>query len=192
MKGGIPCANHRVSDPEHTGPREGIWCENDADAIVGDEAFCHSCLTRGAGAKRGPFGLKIDVASRGSLGLKLDDGKLRYELVDDAAEREFVGALSFGAVKYEPGNWRHVPDLAERYYGAARRHMVAARMGEKFDRESRMHHLGNAICCLHFWLAASLDEEDSISFETRLAEGLVTARRLRAERLAKAETTHRE
>lgn len=130
--------------------------------------------------------MKLDVATRGpggQQGSKDDPGKLRYDLVQDRAEREFVGALTHGAVNYGDGNWRNLEDLAERYFAAARRHMADARAGKRVDPGTMMHPLANAICCLHFWLASVLDEEDDASFEARLAEGIAVARRKRAERL---------
>ncbi len=123
-------------------------------------------------------------------GLKRDSGKLRYSLVDDRAEREVVGCLTYGATLYGDHNWREVENPVDRYYDAARRHMVAARGArERHDRETQMHHLAGAICSLHFLLAMDLSEVDDATFEERLQEGLATARALRAEREEAARQT---
>lgn len=94
-----------------------------------------------------------------SPGRKDDAGKLRYDLVDDAAEEALVSVLTFGAQKYSPGGWRHVPDAQARYFAALRRHLRAHRRGEKVDPESGLPHLAHAACCLHFMLALALEEE---------------------------------
>jgi hypothetical protein len=117
-------------------------------------------------------------------GMKLDDGKLDYSLIDATAEAEMVGVLTFGAIKYARGNWRKVADAENRYFSALRRHLHAARSGEDVDGETQMMHLANAACCLHFLLAIALEKRPKLvtSFATRLANGLHTARELRAAR----------
>ncbi len=56
----------------------------------------------------------------------------------------------FGAEKYEPDNWKHVPDSKRRYFDAAQRHLWAWKEGEQIDPESGKHHLAHALCCLTF------------------------------------------
>ena len=58
---------------------------------------------------------------RAALGHKDDLEKLRYDLVPVFAEAEVVKVLSYGAKKYAPGNWRHVPDAQARYLAVAPR-----------------------------------------------------------------------
>lgn len=121
-------------------------------------------------------------------GLKFDDGKLDYSLVDDAAEAEMVAVLTFGAVKYERGNWAHVEGAKVRYTSAIRRHLAAWRGGEALDPETGLHHLAHAACCVHFLLGIelpALGEEDLSPLRERLDHALVTARRLREQRLAR-------
>ena len=64
------------------------------------------------------------------VGRKFDRDKLRYDLVDDDAEAEFVAVLTFGSIKYEPGNWARVEDAQARYFAAVRRHLRSFRRGE--------------------------------------------------------------
>lgn len=90
------------------------------------------------------------------IGRKLDNGKLRYDLVPVIAEKRFVEVLTFGAGKYSPGNWRHVEKWRERYFAAARRHLAEWQAGEKFDPETGINHLAHAMCCVAFML--ELDE----------------------------------
>ena len=51
-------------------------------------------------------------------GRKFDGGKLQYGLVPPLALKEMVKVLTFGAEKYEPDNWKYVPDSKRRYFDA--------------------------------------------------------------------------
>jgi hypothetical protein len=90
-------------------------------------------------------------------GRKFDGGKLQYGLLPPLALRETVKVLTFGAEKYEPDNWRRVPDSHRRYFDAAQRHLWAYKEGEVIDPESGVNHIAHAICCLMFML--DLDEQ---------------------------------
>ena len=83
-------------------------------------------------------------------GRKFDGGKLRYGLVPPLALKATVEILTFGAEKYEPDNWKHVPDSKRRYFDACMRHMWAWKEGEKNDPETGKNHLAHALCCLMF------------------------------------------
>lgn len=98
---------------------------------------------------------KSQTATTG--GRKFDGGKLQYGLIPPYALEATVDVLTFGAEKYEPGNWIHVPDSKRRYFDAMQRHMWAWKMGEQIDPESGKHHLAHALCCLMF-----LYEHDTI------------------------------
>ena len=91
-------------------------------------------------------------------GRKFDEGKLQYGLVPPLALRETVKVLTFGAEKYEPDNWRRVPDGPRRYFDAAQRHLWEYKQGEKFDSETGVSHLAHALCCIMFML--DIDEEN--------------------------------
>lgn len=119
-------------------------------------------------------------------GVKYDTGKLRYELLDDAAMDELVAVLSYGAVLYEPGGWRHVEDGVERYVAAARRHLSAWRKGDLYDPESGLLHIGHFLCCALFLLGLEVEQNTDLqaSLPERLALALEKAAKLRAARLA--------
>ena len=89
-------------------------------------------------------------------GRKFDGGKLQYGLLPPLALRETVKVLTFGAEKYEPDNWRRVPEGPRRYFDAAQRHLWAYKTGEVEDPETGVSHLAHAICCIMFML--DLDE----------------------------------
>lgn len=83
-------------------------------------------------------------------GRKFDGGKLQYGLLPPLALAETVKVLTFGAEKYEPDNWKRVPDSKRRYFDAMERHIWAYKAGEVIDPESGIHHLAHAMCCLMF------------------------------------------
>jgi hypothetical protein len=87
-------------------------------------------------------------------GTKLDGGKSRLDLMVPEWELEVGKVLEFGCRKYADNNWQKVKGAEERYYAAARRHMLAYKMGEKNDPESGLSHIAHASCCLMFlhWL----------------------------------------
>lgn len=78
-------------------------------------------------------------------GRKFDQGKPRYGLLPPLALQEMARVLTYGAEKYEAGNWMHVPDSLDRYFDALQRHAWAWKMGEALDPESGMHHLAHAL-----------------------------------------------
>ena len=88
-------------------------------------------------------------------GRKYDGGKLRYDLVPALALEEVVKVITKGAEKYDPDNWKRVPEGRRRYYAATMRHMEAWRKGEKQD-EIGTHHIANAISNLMFILEKEL------------------------------------
>lgn len=83
-------------------------------------------------------------------GIKHDADKPRFDLIPPRAEEMLARVLTFGANKYAPGNWQHVPDAENRYIAAALRHINAQRIGEHSDPETGLPHLAHAMCCLAF------------------------------------------
>ena len=95
-------------------------------------------------------GLNGPTGCHYNAGQKHDAGKPAMHLIPANIEVEVSRVLQFGAEKYGPENWRLVPDLRNRYMGAAMRHVNAMRQGEALDEESGLHHAAHAICCLMF------------------------------------------
>lgn len=89
-------------------------------------------------------------------GRKFDSGKLQYGLIPPLALRAIVEVLTFGAEKYEPDNWKHVPDSKRRYFDATQRHLWAWKEGEQMDQETGKNHLAHALCCLMFLIEHDL------------------------------------
>lgn len=89
-------------------------------------------------------------------GVKLDAGKLRFDLIPLLAQLEFVHVLTFGVKKYGANNWWKVIGWRWRYVGAGLRHVFAYMAGkftgETYDKETGLHHLAHALCCFYFVL----------------------------------------
>ena len=83
-------------------------------------------------------------------GRKFDGNKLQYGLIPPLAQKAMVEILTFGAEKYEPDNWKYVPDSKRRYFDAMQRHLWAWKEGEQNDPETGKNHLAHAMCCLAF------------------------------------------
>jgi len=84
------------------------------------------------------------------IGIKFDSEKNRYDLIPPYALDEVARVLTYGARKYSPGNWRHVPEAEQRYFSAAQRHLWAFSRGEEKDPESGISHIAHAITSLFF------------------------------------------
>ncbi len=97
-------------------------------------------------------------------GRKFDSGKPRPELMPPYAEEEVARVLAFGAEKYDDDNWRLVENATKRYFGAARRHLIAYRKGERSDPESSLHPLAHAVCSLLFVLELELEAKQRTEF----------------------------
>ena len=108
-----------------------------------------------------------------SQGRKFDEDKLRYDLVPVLAQEEVVKVITLGAKKYDPENWKNVPEGRRRYYAAAMRHMEAWRKGEKQD-EIGTHHIANAISNLMFILEKELQGIEDVTEENSKVSEVVT------------------
>ena len=106
-------------------------------------------------------------------GRKFDNGKLRYDLIPVLAQEEVVKVVTLGAEKYDPENWKRVPEGRRRYYAAAMRHMEAWRKGEKQD-EIGTHHIANAISNLMFILEKELRDWGDVEgdYEENTLQGI--------------------
>lgn len=86
------------------------------------------------------------------VGMKLDAGKPRWDLIPPLALEDVARVLEFGARKYAPDNWRKVEGWRWRYLRAGIGHIYSHLRGERMDLESGFPHLAHAICCLLFVL----------------------------------------
>ena len=136
------------------------WLEKHRDCAEQQPSVYHSkCETRASrfsakwcGLPRGHFEPHAFALDQVVEGRKDDAGKLRYTLLPLDALESVVRVLEHGAAKYGVGNWRHVPDLQQRYVDATLRHVLAHQRGETTDPESGLPHLAHAVCSLLFLL----------------------------------------
>jgi hypothetical protein len=91
-------------------------------------------------------------------GVKFDNDKPQWSLMQWKALSQVVDVLTYGAKKYAPDNWKKVPNARQRYLDAGFRHFTAYAAGEKNDSETGLSHLAHAMCCLLFLLAFDLGE----------------------------------
>lgn len=84
-----------------------------------------------------------------SEGKKFDKGKPMVGTILRVFPRALsvVGAIiEYGTHKYpDPNNWSKNTKIPERYMDSAIRHLLKYFMGDKFDEESGLPHLGHAI-----------------------------------------------
>lgn len=85
------------------------------------------------------------------VGLKFDQGKPQLSLLPIEALEEIAKVLTFGAKKYNKGNWRKGL-LYSRVLDAALRHIYAYNNKQDTDPETGISHLAHAACNLLFLL----------------------------------------
>ena len=73
----------------------------------------------------------------------MGEQKPQLQLIPPALNRETAKALSLGAKKYGPWNWRENRVEIMTYLGAIKRHIDCILSGEDIDPESGAHHLGH-------------------------------------------------
>lgn len=96
-----------------------------------------------------------------TIGVKFDENKPKFSLMKHDALLEMVSVLTYGAKKYSPDNWKHLPNARERYFDAANRHMWQWFGGEERDQESGLHHLAHAMSSLMFIIQMDIDLENT-------------------------------
>ena len=96
-------------------------------------------------------------------GRKDDTGKPRMGLLPFDALTEVAKVLTYGAIKYEPDNWKKVSEGTARYTDALLRHLAAWQGGETFDPEAadtRIRHIAQVACNALFLIWFELHEEE--------------------------------
>ena len=80
--------------------------------------------------------------------------KVQLWLTPPVAKAILADALTDGANKYGPYNWREKGVRATVYLSAAQRHIDAFLDGEDVATDSNVHHLGHAMACFAILLDA--------------------------------------
>lgn len=83
-------------------------------------------------------------------GLRFNEGKRKWSLVDYKSLEPMVEVLEFGAKKYTPDNWKKGLDKKE-ILESMMRHLTALMDGETHDKESGIHHIGHIGCNYLFY-----------------------------------------
>lgn len=89
------------------------------------------------------FFTEMEMTDKFEEGVKLDEGKNRYDLIDAYALEELAKTYTYGVIKYEDHNWRKGMKFS-RIFGAIMRHTWAFWKGEDLDKESGLPHMAHA------------------------------------------------
>jgi uncharacterized HAD superfamily protein len=85
-------------------------------------------------------------------GLRYNEGKLRYDLVQPYAHEQMVKILTLGANKYAERNWENGMKWTT-VIASLKRHLAAIEKGEDYDKESGELHAAHIACNAHFLTA---------------------------------------
>lgn len=93
------------------------------------------------------------------VGIRENQGKLRWSLTSRKALEPLVRVLMFGAEKYDDHNWKKGLKYTE-ICESLQRHMDAFIDGEDDDDESKLGHVGHILCNAMFLSYMSLFRKD--------------------------------
>jgi len=96
-------------------------------------------------------------------GLRYNEGKERWSLVDFEALKPMVKVLEFGAKKYDDHNWKKGLKTTE-ICESLLRHLTAYLNGENNDKETNISHVGHILCNAMF---LSYMMQNKPEFDTR-------------------------
>jgi len=82
-------------------------------------------------------------------GLRFNQGKLRFDLVEPRAHRDMVEILTMGANKYFDRNWENGLSWTS-VLASLKRHLDAIESGEDYDKETGKLHIAHVACNVHF------------------------------------------
>lgn len=85
-------------------------------------------------------------------GLRFNEGKLRYDLVNPIAHQKMVNVITKGSFKYSERNWENGMSWTK-VLASAKRHLAAFEMGEDYDQETGELHMAHLACNAHFLTA---------------------------------------
>src|ERR1700677_2479135 len=77
-------------------------------------------------------------------GLRLNNGKLRYDLLEPYAIQELVKVFTKGAEKYSDFNWLDGGMDYSKMLASLKRHIAAFELGEDIDQETQCLHMAQA------------------------------------------------
>lgn len=92
------------------------------------------------GGRKKTVGPNRHPRHRSGEGVKLDEGKLRYDLVPQYPLEQLAKLYTEGAKKYDDENWRKGMEW-NRIYAAIQRHLAEWRKGVSLDPETGVPHV---------------------------------------------------
>jgi hypothetical protein len=78
-------------------------------------------------------------------GLRFNQNKLRYDLVEPRAHRDMVKVLTYGAKKYFDRNWENGLSWTS-VIASAKRHLAAIELGEDYDFDPNCEGCKSGFC----------------------------------------------
>lgn len=97
-------------------------------------------------------------------GLRFNEGKIRYDLLEPFAINELAKVFTAGAEKYAPNNWKETGMSWSKMVASLKRHLNAFERGEDFDETSCLHmaHVAwNAMALVSYYkIAPQFDDRD--------------------------------
>jgi len=85
-------------------------------------------------------------------GIRYDQGKLRYDLVQPWAHEQMIKILTAGSIKYAPRNWEKGMAWSK-VIASLKRHLAEIEKGEDYDLETGELHAAHLACNAHFLTA---------------------------------------
>lgn len=76
-------------------------------------------------------------------GLRFNEGKIRYDLLEPFALEQLAKVFTKGAQKYAPHNWEKGMDWSK-ITASLKRHIAKFEAGEDFDEETGLYHMAHA------------------------------------------------
>lgn len=96
-----------------------------------------------------PIIMRGNENNKRGTGLRYNEGKLRYDLINPQANRDMVMVLTKGAIKYAERNWENGMKWSI-VLQSLKRHLAAYEAGEDYDPETGLLHVAHMACNVHF------------------------------------------
>lgn len=93
-------------------------------------------------------------------GLRYNQGKRKWSLVDYKSLEPMIEVLEFGAKKYSPDNWKKGLDRKE-ILESMQRHLAALMDGQNNDPETGLPHMGHIMCNAMFYSYFEIKDKEN-------------------------------
>lgn len=96
-----------------------------------------------AGWGGGGLGVGTDPVPQQKEGLRYNNGKTRYDLLEPYALEQLAKVFTIGAKKYQEHNWE-LGMAWTKVLASLKRHIAEFEKGEDYDEETKLHHMAHA------------------------------------------------